>query len=470
MEHVDFRPTPPPPPPEAARSAEQVAPQLPPAAIPETLFEKDTTPAPTTKRPPKTKKPKDIVQIFNQLTHDEAGEVAALLTNEVLTSAGGNSVIGPEKDNNNNNLAVVSASIYDPRPRTRTYTKNFPKNTAKSKQQLPTKASKQQQQQQQRSQHQNNNNNNSNNSHHKLPIRSGKKYDHFREKERTEDVLEKEDTTRRKQPTSRDQPAVKEVRERPADKSEAVGRGGFFDPDVPGFEPADKGFPTAKRQEEPVFRPLRPVPTSPPLPRILEPTTPQPIFLNIEQQVKRERRPPPPPLPLLPSPAPFSSFPAPAPPPPPARSAPPPSFPSLPPPPPPPSPTVFAPVFQLAPVPSPPARPPTPATPLHPHPPPSPTPPHSPPQHHRHPPTPAFPPLGEVEEDERPLPPPIAAPVHVAVLHSQDPEYEDYDAHEQFKVSNNNPIQYSHQYKVIDPHSRTLTVIPTYTVASTGNS
>ncbi|MFN9944386.1 MAG: hypothetical protein ACK56I_33445, partial [bacterium] len=106
------------------------------------------------------------------------------------------------------------------------------------------------------------------NSHHKLPIRSGKKFDHFVDRANPEDNLVKEEVDRRHAQKESSQQKVN--KEKPAAEA-AGGFGGFFDSDVPGFEPADKGFPTAKREEEPLFQPhpLRPVPTSP-LPRILE--------------------------------------------------------------------------------------------------------------------------------------------------------------------------------------------------------
>jgi hypothetical protein len=85
---VDLRPTPPPT--ELPLDEESNPPLLSapaaPAALPEHVIKQDTTAAPltvtkTTKRPqqPKTKKPKDIVQIFSQLTQKET----ALRTNEV---------------------------------------------------------------------------------------------------------------------------------------------------------------------------------------------------------------------------------------------------------------------------------------------------------------------------------------------------------------------------------------------------
>jgi hypothetical protein len=406
-----------------------VAPQLPAAVILETNLEKKVKPATetftTTKRPAKSKKSKDIVQIFNQLTQDGPDEAEELLTNEVPTSGDGNNAIGQEKQG----PALVSTSIYDPRPRTRTYTKNFPKNTAKAKQQLlskPGKQSQQQQQQQQRSQHQhNNNNNNINTSHHKLPIRSGKKFDHFREKERDDDGTDKA-AVKHKQPSESDGPSA---RERPSARAETGSHVGFFfDPEVAGFEPATKDVQTAKRQEEARFRPrpspTTPRPAAPALLRIQEPTTPQPIFLNIEEGQQRQSPP------FLPSPGPFAPVAIPvAPPPSPPKNAPhvlslaaptpSPAFPPL--------------VFQLeskpAPSPRPPAVTPFPAT----HPPPSPTPPPAP-LHHHHPPTPAFPPL--VDEELHHHPPLVVQPVaHAVVAHSQDPEYEDYDAREQYKVS-----------------------------------
>ncbi|MFN9983079.1 MAG: hypothetical protein ACK53Y_24345, partial [bacterium] len=144
--------------------------------------------------------------------------------------------------------------------------------------------------------------------------------------------------------------------------------------------------------------------------------------------------------------------------PPPPRAAPPPPRGSPPPPPPTPSP-----IFHLAPEPSfiapPPPPPPPPAQPFHP--PPAPTPPPPLPHHHRHPPTPAFPPLGEeVVPLVKQLAPAVVPAAAAAPVYSQDPEYEDYNAEEQYKVSHIFPAWSVTMVRHVPDKSRHVFFVP----------
>jgi len=236
VEDVDFLPTPPPPkliPELKKKSKPPVRKPAPPPPKPKKKATK-----PTTRKPKKIKRPppkeKQVAKLVNKPKDKTVRKKVAeedVITNEIETTSLQNSKV-----------EIVSTSIYDPRPRSRSYSKNYQKI---KRERVPKKYNNK------KNYRKKNYNNYSRN------IRKQKKTHAKHTKNASKS---KSNATRKK-----------------------------FEPEVDGYRPDEKTFDTVKREHAPAPQPIPSYlplpnvvykPNVTPIPKIFEPLKPEPIFLS----------------------------------------------------------------------------------------------------------------------------------------------------------------------------------------------
>jgi len=236
VEDVDFLPTPPPPKliqELKKKSNPQVRKPTPPPPKPKKKATK-----PTTKKPKKVKRPppeeKTVAKLVKKPKDKTVKKKVAeedVITNEIETTSLQNAKV-----------EIVSTSIYDPRPRSRSYSKNYQKI---KRERVPKKYNNK------KNYRKKNYNNYSRN------IRKQKKTHAKHTKNASKS---KSNVTRKK-----------------------------FEPEVDGYRPNEKTFDTVKREHAPAPQPIPSYlphpnvvykPNVTPIPKIFEPLKPEPIFLS----------------------------------------------------------------------------------------------------------------------------------------------------------------------------------------------
>jgi len=232
VEDVDFLPTPPP----IINRQQQKKKQ--PAQRPPKKKQKPKTKAPkvTTKKPKKIKRPthekkpqSKLVNKSKDKTIIHSVDEEDVITNEIETTS-----------LQNDKVEIVSTSIYDPRPRTRSYKKNYNKI---KRERVPKKY--------------NNNYRQKSYNNYNRPIRKQKK--------------------------------IHSKHHKSVSKSKSSYNRKKFEPEVDGYRPNEKNFDTVKREHATPPRPISSYlphssvvykPNVTPIPKIFEPLKPEPIFLS----------------------------------------------------------------------------------------------------------------------------------------------------------------------------------------------